>query len=68
MKTELEIAIDTIALRSEVPVETIQKILREADAINWQLKPKQSPEPPNIPLDACGAGDVGFVAHELGGK
>ena len=68
MRNELEIAIDTIALRSEVPVETIQKILREADAINWQLKPKRSPELPNIPFDACGAGDVGFTAHVLGGK
>ena len=68
MRNELEIAIDTIALRSEVPVETIQKILREADAINWQLKPKRAPELPNIPLDACGGKDVGFVAHVLGGK
>lgn len=68
MKTELEIAIDTVALRASIAPFIVQSIVEHFEAIDWQVKPKRSPELPNIPLDACGVRDVGFTAHVLGGK
>jgi hypothetical protein len=68
MKSELEIAIDKVALRASIAPYIVRSIVENFEAINWQLKPKRSPELPNIPIDACGGQDVGFTAHVLGGK
>lgn len=66
--TEYEILLETLELRTGLSQRVLKTVFEEAETQGWQLKPKRSPELPNIPLDACGVKDIGFTAHVLGGK
>jgi hypothetical protein len=43
----------------------IRNILEQAERLGWLRKPSHAD---NIPLDACGAKDVGFTAYVSGGE
>ena len=66
MKSELEIAIDTVALRSSIAPFIVQSVVEQFEAIDWQLKPKRAPELPNIPISACGGQDLKLEHFRLG--
>jgi hypothetical protein len=60
-KTIAEIHIKELSLRTGYSPMHIQSLIEQLMIMGWR-------PPANIPIDACGAGDVGFVAHGLGGK